>query len=69
MKITLDFVLNKLIRKNKNGLEDIVSFENLERNFMFEQMHKSILNERHDVCTYLEGLAVMATISKIQGKN
>lgn len=65
----LDFILNKLIRKDKNGLEESFSFKNLEKNFMFEQMHKSILNENYDVCTYLEGIHVMKTISKIQGGN
>jgi predicted dehydrogenase len=65
----LDFILNKLIKKNKNDLEEVFLFKNLERNFMFEEMHKSILKENHYVCTYLEGMDVMKTISKIQGNN
>lgn len=65
----LDFILNKLIKKDKNGLEETFSFKNLERNLMFEQMHKSILKENNDVCTYAEGVNVMETISKIQGGN
>lgn len=65
----LDFISNKLIKKDKNGLEETFSLKNLERNFMFEQMHKSILKENYDVCTYTEGINVMKTISKIQGEN
>jgi len=65
----LDFISNKLTKKDKNGLEEICSFSNLERNFMFEKMHRSILTDKGNVCTYNEGLDVMETISIIQGQN
>lgn len=65
----LDFILNKLTKKNKTGLEEIYSFKNLERNFMFKKMHKSILEDKKNICTYNEGLDVMNTITTIQGEN
>jgi predicted dehydrogenase len=42
----LDFILNKLIKRNKSGLEEIYSFSNLERNEMFEKMHLDTLNQQ-----------------------
>ena len=65
----LDFISNKLTKKDKTGLEEIYSFTNLERNFMFEQMHKSIINDKVNICTYNEGIDVMNTITTIQGQN
>ena len=65
----LDFITNKMIQKDKQGLEQIYSFTNLERNYMFEQMHKSVLNDRKDICRYEEGLKVMKTITNIQEQN
>ncbi len=65
----LDFILNKLTKKDKNRLKEIYNFTNLERNFMFEKMHKSILADKENICTYNEGLDVMDTISTIQGQN
>jgi len=65
----LNFVANTLIKKDKNGLEEVYSFTNLERNFMFEKMHKSILANKENICTFSEGLDVMDTISVIQGQN
>jgi predicted dehydrogenase len=65
----LDFISNKLIKKNKNGLEEIYSFSNLERNYMFEKMHLDIFNQQKNVCTFKEALEVMDTISTIQEQN
>lgn len=65
----LDFISNKLTKKGKTGLEEIYSFTNLERNFMFEQMHKSIIDNKVNICTYSEGVDVMDTITTIQGQN
>ncbi|RBQ26044.1 Gfo/Idh/MocA family protein [Arcobacter sp. CECT 9188] len=62
----LDFISNKLIKKNKAGLEEIYSFSNLERNYMFEKMHLDILNEQKIICTFKEALGVMNAISVIQ---
>ena len=36
---------------------------------MFEQMHKSILSDKNNICTYSEALNVMDTISIIQEQN
>ena len=65
----LDFILNKLIKKNKSGLEEIYSFSNLERNEMFKKMHLDILNEQSYICTFEEGLNIMNTIFIIQEQN
>ena len=65
----LDFISNKLIKKDKNGLEEIYSFSNLERNYMFEKIHLDIFNQQKNVCTFKEALEVMQTISTIQEQN
>lgn len=65
----LDFISNKLIKKNKTGLEEIYSFSNLERNYMFEKMHLDIFNQQKNICTFKEALEVMDTISTIQEQN
>lgn len=65
----LDFISAKLIKKNKTGLEEIYSFSNLERNYMFEKMHLDIFNKQKNICTFEEALFVMETISTIQEQN
>jgi len=65
----LDFITNRLIKKDKNGVEELYSITNLERNFMFEKMHQSILTDKKNICSYNEGLDVMDTIATIQGEN
>lgn len=65
----LDFIENKLIKKDKNGVEETYSFSNLERNYMFEKMHLDIFNQQKNVCTFKEALEVMDTISTIQEQN
>ena len=65
----LDFISNKLVQKNKTGLEEIYSFSNLERNMMFKKMHLDIFNQQKSICTFNEALEVMDTISAIQEQN
>lgn len=65
----LDLISNKLVKKNKTGLEEIYSFSNLERNTMFKMMHLDIFNQQKSICTFNEALEVMDTISTIQEKN
>ena len=65
----LDFISNKLIKKDKNGLEETYGFSNLERNYMFEKMHLDIFNKQNNICTFEEALSVMETISTIQEQN
>jgi predicted dehydrogenase len=65
----LDFINNKLVQKDKFGVEEVFSSSNLERNSMFENMHKSILGTKESVCSYSEALEVMDTISKVQEQN
>jgi len=65
----LDFISNKLVKKNKTGLEEIYNFSNLERNYMFEKMHLDIFEQQKNICTFKEALEVMDTISTIQEQN
>ncbi|SFV68618.1 Legionaminic acid biosynthesis protein PtmF [hydrothermal vent metagenome] len=65
----LDFITNRLIKKDRNGVEELYSIANLERNFMFEKMHQSILTDKKNICSFNEGLDVMDTIATIQGEN
>lgn len=65
----LDFISVKLTKKNKTGLEEIYSFSNLERNYIFEKMHLDIFNQQKNICTFKEALEVMETISTIQEQN
>lgn len=65
----LDFIENKLFKKNKIGLEENYSCTNLERNKMFEKMHLAIFQEQKTICTFKEALEVMDTISTIQEQN
>lgn len=65
----LDFIANKLIKKNKIGLEEVYDYLNFERNYMFEKMHLDILEKQKNICTFKEGLEVMDTISTIQEQN
>jgi len=65
----LDFIANRLIKKNKSGIEEIYSFSNLERNFMFEKMHLDVFQEQKNICSFKEALEVMNAISIIQEQN
>lgn len=65
----LDFISNKLVKKSKLGLEEVYSFSNLERNYMFEKMHLDILTKQENICTFNEALEVMEIISTIQEQN
>ncbi|MFK7779725.1 MAG: gfo/Idh/MocA family oxidoreductase [Candidatus Gracilibacteria bacterium] len=65
----LNFINNKLLRKDKKGFEELFVSDDLERNSMFEKMHKSILSNKINACTYDEALDVMKTITTIQGQN
>ena len=65
----LDFIANRLIKKNKSGIEEIYSFSNLERNFMFEKMHLDVFQEQKNICSFKEALEIMDTISTIQEQN
>lgn len=65
----LDFIKNSFIQKDKVGAEQVYTFANLERNYMFEQMHKSILSHKESACSYEDGLKVMKSISVIQEQN
>lgn len=66
---SLDFIANKLVKKGKSGSEEVFPFFNLERNYMFEKMHRSILDDEQIICSFEEGLSVMDTIALVQEQN
>lgn len=61
----LDFIANSLKIADKKG--GILEFQvNLERNSMFEAMHKDILGEKKIACDYEFGLKTMSVIDGIR---
>jgi CMP-N,N'-diacetyllegionaminic acid synthase len=66
----LDFIQNTLIQKDKKGLEQRYSISNLQRNYMFESMHNSIIRNSGDsACTFDEAEDTMEIITTIQEQN
>jgi predicted dehydrogenase len=65
----LDFISNKLIKKNKFGLEELYILNNFKRNYMFEKMHLDVLGKQENICTFNEALKVMDVITIIQEQN
>jgi predicted dehydrogenase len=64
----LDFINNSLVQKDKLADEQIFTID-MQRNDMFENMHKDILNKKQYACSFTEGLSIMKTISTIQKQN
>ena len=69
--IELDLIQNKMTQTFLSG--EVESFEtpSLERNYLFEQMHREILfnNKPPFACDLTSGLEVMAIIQTIQDEN
>lgn len=65
----LDFINNSLIQRDKFGVEEKYAIPELERNYMFECMHDSILSKGCLACTFDEGMEVMEVIASIQKDN
>lgn len=63
---TLDFIAAKLIQRDKSGLEQIHTVANLEKNYFYTTMHRSIFNDEGLCCDYAQAKAVMQTIKMIQ---
>jgi predicted dehydrogenase len=64
----LDLINNRLIQKDKLAKEQIFTID-MQRNDMFENMHKDILDKKQYICSFAEGLSIMKTISIIQEQN
>lgn len=62
----LDFIKATLTQNDKKSLEQIYSFSNLEKNYFFESMHKSILKKESTCSSYAEAKKVMQSIKTIQ---
>lgn len=67
--LELDFILNRLNINDKSNDKNEFKIENLERNYMFQEMHKDVLTKNKYICKYDEALKVMNTISYIQEQN
>lgn len=65
----LDFISNKLVITNKNGLEEIYNNSNLERNLMFKNMHLDVFSNQKTICNFNQAMDVMNSISAIQNEN
>ena len=65
----LDFIANKLVKKDKFDSEEIFQTPNLQRNELFVKMHEDIFKEQKFICKFNEGLETMETIFKIQRQN
>lgn len=62
----LDLVANEMTVKDKQGVEQKIAFEYLERNSLFKQMHSSILSKKTIACNYEQAISTMKAIAKIQ---
>lgn len=62
----LDFIKATLTQNDKKSLEQIYSFSNLEKNYFFESMHKSILKKEDTCSSFAEAKNVMQSIKTIQ---
>jgi CMP-N,N'-diacetyllegionaminic acid synthase len=64
----LDLINNSLIQKDKLAKEQNFTID-MQRNDMFEAMHKDILTKKQYICKYNEAKLTMKTISIIQEQN
>lgn len=65
----IDLLANTISKKQDGADKSVETFGGLERNYIFEQMHKSILEGEGIACGYEEALNTMKIISKIQEQN
>lgn len=65
----LDFIANRLVRKNESAVEKVYELSNLQRNEMFKKMHLDIFDAQQNICSFEEAVKVMDTISMIQEQN
>jgi CMP-N,N'-diacetyllegionaminic acid synthase len=66
-----DLIKNQLTKTNLDKSQEVFEFETLERNHLFQAMHREILfcaNKKY-ICTLAQGLEVMRTINAIQEQN
>ena len=67
--ISVRNIVRNLAKLSKEEQEKVYSMQDLERNNIFKNMHKSVLGDKQNICTYEEGLNIMNTISIIQEQN
>lgn len=66
-----DLINNKLTKTNLDKSQEVLEFDKLERNHLFQAMHQEILfsDEKKFICSLKQGLNVMRTINIIQEEN
>lgn len=66
-----DLIKNQLIKTNLDKTQEVFEFETLERNHMFQAMHREILfsSDKNYICDLAQGSKVMRTIKTIQEQN
>ena len=66
-----DLIKNQLIKTNLDNTQEVFEFETLERNHMFQAMHREILfsSDKNYICDLVQGSKVMRTIKMIQEQN
>lgn len=67
--IIVDLVKNTFLSQSKEGDLNEYELGSLERNLMFENMHKAILGDKKYSCTFDEGMTTMNAIKEIQENN
>ena len=65
----VDLIKNTLNIIDKDGNTNLIEVKTLERNDMFTNMHRSIINNENINSTLDEAVDIMNTISIIQGQN
>jgi len=65
----VDLIKNRLNIIDKDGNTNLIEVKTLERNDMFRNMHRSIINNENINSTLDEAMDIMNTISVIQGQN
>lgn len=61
----LDFIASTLTQSDKNSLEQVHSISNLQKNYFFATMHRSILANENICCDYAQAQDVMRVIQTI----
>ncbi len=60
---------NSITIAGKDGLKNKTVYDNYHRNYIYKQMHQSILTDKKYVSNYDDGIFVMKVIKKIQEKS
>ncbi len=65
----VDLVGNSITIAGKDGVLSKTAYSDCYRNYIYEQMHRSILNDKKHVSNFNDGIFVMKVIKEIQEKS